>query len=264
MIPLRDNIPSERTPIVNFAMIGVTALCFLLQLASPNDSEVTVEEKFGMVPVRVLHPHEKHAVSELVRVGGQLYRREHPLASSAIPDWLTPLTCIFLHGGWLHFVGNMWFLFIFGDNVEDRLGHIRYLVFYLASGVGASLVHLVTNASSPIPTIGASGAIAGVMGAYFVLYPRATVLSMIPIFGFAQIVVIPAPMFLGIWFVIQFFQGTMAITSMQTGGVAWWAHIGGFAVGFVVGAIARKFGRHDIPDRERYREPYHLGIQRYR
>ncbi len=156
------------------------------------------------------------------------------MAPSAVPPWLTLLTCIFLHGGWMHFIGNMWFLFIFGDNVEDRLGHVGFLVFYLAAGIAASAAHLATNPASPIPTIGASGAIAGVMGAYFYLYPHARVLTLVPIFVILQMVVLPASVFLAIWFAIQFFQGIFSVGATQATGVAWWAHIGGFAVGLAV------------------------------
>jgi membrane associated rhomboid family serine protease len=141
------------------------------------------------------------------------------------------MTCIFLHGGWMHFLGNMWFLWIFGDNVEDRFGHWGYLAFYLLTGVAASIAHLVTELGSTIPTIGASGAIAGVMGAYLVSYPHARVMTLVPLLYIFYTTVLPAPVFLGIWFVIQFFQGVSQITAVETEGVAWWAHIGGFAVG---------------------------------
>jgi membrane associated rhomboid family serine protease len=134
----------------------------------------------------------------------------------------------------MHFLGNMWFLFIFGNNVEDRYGHVGYLLFYLGGGVAASLVHLATNADSPIPTIGASGAIAAVMGAYFVSYPRAMVVALVPLLVFYQVMVLPAALFLGVWFLLQFFQGALAIGSGASEGVAWWAHIGGFAVGAAV------------------------------
>ncbi|HID23471.1 MAG TPA: rhomboid family intramembrane serine protease, partial [Planctomycetaceae bacterium] len=131
---------------------------------------------------------------------------------------------------------------IFGDNVEDRFGHVGFLLFYLACGVLASAAHLITNASSAVPTIGASGAIAGVMGAYFLLYPRAKVLAVVPIFVFLHMVVLPAPIFLGIWFLIQFFQGAAAITTIATTGVAWWAHIGGFLAGML---FAWELREHD-------------------
>ncbi|MGE0378145.1 MAG: rhomboid family intramembrane serine protease, partial [Planctomycetaceae bacterium] len=141
-------------------------------------------------------------------------------APSAVPALLTMLTCIFLHGGWMHFLGNMWFLHIFGDNVEDRFGHIGYLAFYLACGTAASAAHYLTDRNSAIPTIGASGAIAGVMGAYYVSYPRAKVVTLLPLIIIWQVVVLPASLFLGIWVVIQFLQGTMSVTVAQTTGVA--------------------------------------------
>jgi hypothetical protein len=138
---------------------------------------------------------------------------------------------MFLHGGFLHLLGNMWFLYIFGDNVEDRLGPFRYLVFYLLCGLASGISHLVINWHSVIPTIGASGAIAGVMGAYFILYPRAKVLTLVPIFIFFQFIELPAFLFLGIWFLFQFLSAAGA--SAQAGGIAWWAHIGGFVFGIV-------------------------------
>jgi membrane associated rhomboid family serine protease len=165
---------------------------------------------------------------------------------------LTLLTCTFLHAGWLHFLGNMWFLFVFGDNVEDRLGHVAYFGFYLLGGVAASLAHYVTEPNSPIPTLGASGAIAAVMGAYLVLYPHARVLTLVPIVIFIQLLWLPAFIFLGIWFVIQLFQGVAATAGGAATGVAWWAHAGGFAVG-AVGAWLMHRTHHDRPPVQRLR-----------
>jgi membrane associated rhomboid family serine protease len=233
MIPLRDNIPSQTKPVVNYLIIGLTSVAFLAQLGQRDESTALVE-KYGMVPVRVLHPDQPVRVVERMAVGRQIVERERPLEAPEFTPWLTLLTCIFLHGGWMHFLGNMWFLHIFGDNVEDRLGHLGYLLFYVGCGVAASIAHLLTNSQSGVPTIGASGAIAGVMGAYFLLYPRAMVLTLVPIFFFIELIVLPAPLFLGIWFLLQFFQGTLAVTAVETQGVAWWAHIGGFAAGFLV------------------------------
>jgi len=142
----------------------------------------------------------------------------------------------------MHFLGNMLFLHIFGDNVEDRLGHVGYLLFYLVCGVVASVTHLLTNATSPYPTIGASGAIAGVMGAYMLLYPKAMVLTLVPIIYFMRMIVLPAPIFLGIWFVLQLLPAVMTITDVETTGVAFWAHVGGFAVGFVIALAMRSVG----------------------
>lgn len=238
MIPIRDNIPSRTTPFMNYLIIAACTGVFLLQL-SEEQRGVSLVERYGMIPRRVFHPDEPIQIVERqhVRVvtpfGVQVQVVERPrlLAPSAVPPILTLLTCIFLHGGWMHFLGNMWFLYIFGDNVEDRFGHLRFLLFYLACGVLASAAHLLVNANSPVPTIGASGAIAGVMGAYFVLYPHAKVLTVVPIFYFLELIVLPAYVFLGVWFFLQFFQGTAAITVMETTGVAWWAHIGGFVAG---------------------------------
>jgi len=230
MIPLRDNIPSRTTPVVGYLMIGVCAVVFLLQLRRPQ-----MPEQYGMIPARIADPSQPvEVVDQRVRrtpQGLEVVRFKRPAAESPVPAWLTMFTCIFLHGGWLHILGNLWFLYVFGDNVEDRFGHLEFLLLYVGCGVAASAAHYLTNPASPIPTIGASGAIAGVMGAYFVLYPRAQVLTLVPVFIILYTVVLPAPLFLGIWFVIQLFQGTMAIHAAQQAGVAWWAHIGGFAVG---------------------------------
>ena len=237
MIPLRDNIPSRTVPFVNYAMMAMCSLVFIMQLREGGVGNGLVE-RYGMIPQRVLHPDRpiEVTVRQAVQTRRGLEVREagRLLAGPAVPPWLTLLTCIFLHGGWMHFIGNMWFLYIFGDNVEDRFGHMGYGLFYMGSGAAASAAHLATNLSSSIPTIGASGAIAGVMGAYLLLYPKARVLTILPIFFFIQLIVIPAPIFLGIWFLIQFFQGAFSITSSQSSGVAWWAHIGGFVVGALV------------------------------
>jgi membrane associated rhomboid family serine protease len=188
-----------------------------------------------MVPARVANPEAEVTLRSVREVrtpfGLRIVQEERQMAPAAVPTWLTLLTCTFLHGGWMHFLGNMWVLWIFGDNAEDRYGHVGYLIFYLVCGVAASAAHFLVDRSSTLPTVGASGAIAGVMGAYFLLYPRARVLCLVPIFFFLQIMWLPAPLFLGIWFLLQFFQGTASITSMASGGVAWWAHIGGFLAG---------------------------------
>jgi hypothetical protein len=235
MIPLRDDVPSRGTPIVNYAMIAACGLVFLAQLKDEASPRPQLVERYGMIPARVRNPDRPIVVRQVVPrrtpFGVQLFERERRAAAPPVSPWVTLLTCVFLHGGWMHFLGNMWILYIFGDNVEDRFGHVGYLIFYLLSGLAASATHLVFNASSTMPTIGASGAIAGVMGAYFILYPRARVLTLVPIFYFVELIMLPAPLFLGIWFFMQFLQGTASITSVQTGGVAWWAHIGGFVAG---------------------------------
>ncbi len=271
MIPLKDDVPSRSTPFVNYAVIAICAVVFFAQLGE-DPSGASLVERYGMIPARVLDSERPIEIRDVVavptRFGVQLREVSRPAAPPAVPGWLTLLTCIFLHGGWMHFLGNMWFLWIFGDNVEDRFGHVGYVVFYVGCGLLASLTHLVTGPGSEVPTIGASGAIAGVMGAYFLLYPRATVLTLVPIFVIIQILVIPAPIFLGIWFLMQLFQGTFSLGA-ESGGVAWWAHIGGFAAGFgaawllrrqhhlnpppvIVRAPPRPFGHYRWSDRSRW------------
>jgi len=189
----------------------VTTVAFLYELRLPDKALATFINDYGLVPARFTGA----AFIEGPRYAGLV-------------------TAMFLHGGWLHFLGNMWFLWIFGDNIEDHLGHGRFLVFYLASGILAGLAQVIASPSSPVPMIGASGAIAGVMGAYLVLYPRARVLTLIPIFFFISLYEIPAIFFLGIWFLIQVWSGTASSAMGSTGGVAFWAHTGGFIAGILV------------------------------
>ena len=150
---------------------------------------------------------------------------------------------MFLHGGWLHIIGNTLFLFIFGDNVEARMGHMRYLVFYLICGLAAALFQIITNVSSVIPMIGASGAISGVLGAYITFYPKSKILTLVPIFFFIQLIHIPAAIFIFIWFIIQFLSGVGSLgASQEIGGVAFWAHIGGFIAGLILARYFQKGG----------------------
>lgn len=237
MIPLRDNIPSRTFPLVNYIAIGLCALAFLAQLNQSRQGEIA--ESYGMVPVRISDPSQPAITTQIVEVrtprGIQRTRDQRELAPVAVAPLLTFITCMFLHGGWMHFLGNMWFLYIFGDNVEDRLGHVGFALLYLGTGILAGLSHYVTDPGSPVPTIGASGAIAGVMGAYAWFYPHAKVQAVLPIIFFIEIFVLPAPVFLGIWFAFQTFSGVQSIGAET--GVAWWAHIGGFAAGAVVAFV---------------------------
>jgi membrane associated rhomboid family serine protease len=202
MIPLRDVIPSRTVPVVTIGLIAANALVFLFQLSLPDRSLRALFYTYGLVP--------------------------------AAFAWPTLFTSMFLHAGWLHIIANMWFLWIFGDNVEDRMGHGRYLVFYLLCGVAAALGQSVIDPESSKPMVGASGAIAGVMGAYFVLYPRSRILTLLPIFFFIQIVEVPAVVFLGLWFAFQLFSGVGSVAAhSQVGGVAVWAHVAGFVFGLI-------------------------------
>ena len=170
----------------------------------------------------------------------------------SLGEKLFPLfSSMFLHGGWLHLIGNMWVLWIFGDNVEDRLGHLKYLGFYLLSGLAAALLHIFTNLHSTVPTIGASGAIAGVMGAYFRFFPFARVETLIPPFILGPFFELPAILFLGFWFILQFYNGALSLGMRGEGfaGVAWWAHVGGFAFGAIIGLFSRNPGIRQRTDR---------------
>ena len=238
MFPLWDDVPSARFPYVNFAVIAACIIAFVFQVKAPNGGEQIVRE-FGMIPVRVTHPTEKEIIVESRNERGRIQRDIVDL-SSPVPPLITLVTCMFLHGGLMHIVGNMWFLVIFGDNVEDRFGHLGFAVMYLVSGLAAGIMHIAADSTSFVPTIGASGAIAGVMGAYLWLFPRASVMSLVPLGIFSRLMPIPAPIFLGIWFAFQIISGFT--TSTGGGGVAWWAHVGGFVAGLGMTAALDRLG----------------------
>ncbi len=254
MIPLSDSIPSRTTPLVNYIIIGTCSLAFLSQLAS-GDGGSRIVEQYGMIPIRLTDPDARPVIRQRVEIrtsrGIAPAIVEHELAPPAVPPWLTMITCMFLHGGWMHFLGNMWFLYVFGDNVEDRLGHLGFALLYLGTGIAAGLAHYVTDSMSVIPTIGASGAIAGVMGAYAWLYPGARVTAVLPLLVVMPVFVLPAPIFLGIWFAIQTYSGIAASAGGEAGGVAWWAHIGGFVAGVAVAVVVgrRHLGHEAVVER---------------
>jgi hypothetical protein len=234
MLPLKDDQPRYSAPLVNWFLIGLNVLIFVWELAltmsDPHALDALVSQ-FGVVP--------SHLTAFLA--GSPRYS----LAAVILPFF----TAMFLHGSWMHVLGNMWFLYIFGDNVEDYLGHFPYLLFYLLTGLIAMLAQVAVDPHSHLPTIGASGAIAGVLGAYFVLYPRARVLT----WFFVFVLWVPAWVILGYWFVLNFLSGTATSVAYQgraLGGVAFWAHVGGFIAGL---ALVRLF-----PRRQR-RYPYAVG-----
>jgi membrane associated rhomboid family serine protease len=217
VIPLRDVIPSRTTPYVTIALVAINVLVFLYQFslgAGVNEFVLA----FGLVPADF--------------------------------SWITVFTSMFLHGGFLHVGGNMLYLWIFGDNVEDRMGHGRFLAFYLLCGMAAALGQTVTVPESIIPMVGASGAVAGVMGAYFVLYPHSRIVTLLPLFIFIQIIEVPAIFFLGIWFVMQLLSGVGSIAAATeghpSGGVAFWAHVAGFAAGIVGVFVFRRPQRQRV------------------
>jgi membrane associated rhomboid family serine protease len=223
MIPLRDTIPSIRFPAVTLGLIVVNVFVFLFELGAGPRGLDTIFYQWGIVPCT----YTGTCPARLRTPGGFLALPQHP-------NYLTLLASMFLHGGWMHIIGNMWSLWIFGDNVEDRMGRTGFLCFYLLSGLAAGLLHIVFNASSRVPTVGASGAIAGVMGAYLLLFPHARVVTLVPIFIFLQTIELPAVVFLGFWFLTNLLSGIGSLAAHTgAGGVAWWAHIGGFLVGLL-------------------------------
>ena len=212
MFPLSDVIPSRTAPIVTVALILINSVIFLYEVTLPQSLLETFVLRHALIP--------------------------------AWFSWTSVVTSMFLHGGWMHVISNMLYLWIFGDNVEDRLGHVWYLLFYLASGCAAAILQFIISPFSTVPMLGASGAIAGVMGAYFVLYPESRVLTAVFVLIFFDLVEIPAIFFLGIWFVMQVLSGVGSLGVPHAGGgVAFWAHIGGFVVGAVVGMVFRISGR---------------------
>lgn len=215
MIPLRDDQPRFTTPYVNYFLIALNLLIFLFQSTLDPESSRILAFQLGFIPAHVTNALNGTGRTDLV--------------SLLLPF----LTSMFLHGSWQHVIGNMWFLWIFGDNIEDHTGHIKYLGFYLLSGIAAALAEVFLTPYTALPTVGASGAIAGVLGAYFVLYPRARVFTWFPpIFLFY----LPAWVMLGFWFVLQFLSGavTSAPSQSQAGGIAFWAHVGGFVAGILL------------------------------
>lgn len=235
MIPLRDDNPTSITPVVTVALIVLNILVFLYQISLGERGQEIFVYQFGSIPA--------------VLFGN----RNLPADLVAIPSTLTVLTSMFLHGGFMHLAGNMLYLWIFGNNIEDATRHGRFVVFYVVCGVAAFLAHALTNPSSTIPTVGASGAISGVLGAYLLLYPRAQVLVLVPLGFFSRMMYIPAGFVLALWFVLQILSGSM--TRSEGGGIAFWAHVGGFLAGMaLIGIFKQRSVRffnpaHYHPDR---------------
>lgn len=225
MIPLKDMSPRRSFPLVTILLIIANALVFFYQIGlGPRAADAFINT-YGLIPARI----------QLALTGNP-----HVTLGSA----LEPLfTCMFLHGGWLHILGNMWFLWIFGGNVEDRLGPLTFLLFYLVCGIASGVTQTIFSWGSHIPSVGASGAISGILGAYIVFFPYARILTLVPLFIFFFTARIPAVIFIGLWFVVQFLSGVGSLGATgaaATGGVAWWAHIGGFVLGVVLAAMVKR------------------------
>ena len=225
MFPIKDTTRSRSFPLMNWLLITLNVLVFLHETSLSPHALQRFITTYGMVPARLwLHP---------------------------TTAWPTIFTSMFMHGGWFHLLSNMWVLFIFGDNVEDRMGSFRYLIFYLLSGVAAALVQAAVLPTSMVPTVGASGAIAGVLGAYMLFFPRGRVLTLVPIFFFITFIEIPAWIFIGIWFLTQLYSGWMALLpygAHTMGGIAWWAHIGGFTFGILAANLFAQKHHRLYPD----------------
>jgi len=215
MFPLKDTQPSRSTPIVTYAIIAINVLVFYFETSlSPHQLERVIK-LFGLVPAHY---------TEMGRWHAGLF--------VALVPWISHM---FLHGGWMHLIGNMWTLWIFGDNVEDRMGKLNFLIFYLVCGLAAALMQFWVHPDADIPMVGASGAISGIMGAYFLMFPRSWILMFVPVFFFPWFFAIPAQLYLLYWFLLQWISGSVTLIFQPTGGgVAWWAHIGGFIAGLVL------------------------------
>ena len=222
MIPLKDDNPTHSTPIITYIIIGICVVVFLLELSSPYYKTGAIFYSWGVIPASLVHG---------VPIPDEIYR---------VPPTATLITSMFMHGGFMHLIGNMLYMWIFADNIEDEIGKVKFIIFYLLSGIAAALTQVFLNTESMIPMVGASGAIGGVLGAYIVNHPRAKVLVLIPLGFFSQIVKIPAIFVLGIWFILQFVNS--AFTSSPGGGVAYGAHIGGF----IFGAVAILFFNRNV------------------
>lgn len=218
MIPLRDDNPTRTTPVVNYALLAACVLVFLWQVSLGARIEVAIYA-YGLIPDVLLGD---------ARLPPEL---------AVVPAWMTVFTSMFLHGGWMHLIGNLLYLWIFGDNIEDRLGHGRFIAFYLLCGVAAALAQALPDPGSQIPMVGASGAISGVLGAYLLMYPRAHVLVLLPLGPLSQIVRMPALLVLGLWFAMQLLS---ELTAPEGAGVAFRAHIGGFVAGMFLLPILRR------------------------
>lgn len=212
MIPLKDMTPRRSVPVVTLLLIAANVVVFLHQITLPPAAGDAFIRTYALVPSKI----------SLALAG-----RHYTLAQALVPLF----TCMFLHGGFLHILGNMWFLWIFGGNVEDRFGSFVYLLFYLVCGIGSSVSQLLFSWGSHIPSLGASGAISGVLGAYIVFFPGSRILTLIPLFIIWFTARIPAVIFIGLWFLAQFLSGLSSLGAATSGGVAWWAHVGGFSIG---------------------------------
>jgi rhomboid family protein len=229
MIPLKDLTPRRSFPIMTLLLIAANVAVFAHQITMPHAASDLFVKTYALTPSHI----------QLALEG----RRYTPFEA-----FLPLFTCMFLHGGFLHIIGNMLFLWVFGANVEDRLGAPGYLLFYLVCGTSSGITQVVFSWGSHIPSLGASGAISGVLGAYIVFFPRSRILTLVPLLFFFFTVRIPAAIFIGLWFVLNFLSGLSSLGALNTGGVAWWAHVGGFVMGVLIAGLTRLVGRASVSD----------------
>ena len=238
MFPIQDSVPSRSVPVVTRALILINVVVFFFELSLSRESIIQLFYLFGVVPARFTDPEWAASIG-------------FPIGS-----YWSLLTHQFLHGGWLHLIGNMWFLWVFGNNVEDSMGPLRFIIFYLVCGVLAALTQVLVTPDATIPSVGASGAIAGILGAYLLFFPTARLIVLIPILFFPFFFELPAVIFLVFWFFIQLFSGTAMLASpQQVGGIAFWAHIGGFIAGML---LCRFFVRRPV---RRRLQPDEYGLE---
>src|SRR4029077_3518353 len=229
--PIQDSVPSRSVPVVTRALILINVVVFFFELSLSRESIIQLFYLFGVVPARFTDPEWAASIG-------------FPIGS-----YWSLLTHQFLHGGWLHIVANMWTLWIFGDNVEDRMGPLRFIIFYLVCGLLAALTQVLVTPDATIPSVGASGAIAGVLGAYLMFFPTARLVVLLPIFFFPFFFEVPAVLYLVLWFFINLFSGTAALAGPQeVGGIAWWAHVGGFVSGMLLCRLFVRRRRQSQPD----------------
>lgn len=222
MIPIRDEIKTKRIPFVNYTLIAINIIVFLIMVLNPAKIDSIVMGN-ALIPTDVTQGFKISVLKNFI-------------------------TAMFMHAGWMHLICNMLYLWIFGDNIEDRLGHVGYLLFYLAAGIFASGLHIFFNPTSNVPSLGASGAIAGVLGAYLIFYPQSKVYTFIPFGYFMRLRPLPAIVVLGLWFVMQIFSGVGSMMAQgRGGGVAYWAHIGGFVFGLLIGFLFNKRIKEPVP-----------------
>lgn len=238
--PFHDNNPTQRTPLVTYALVAINVLVFLWMSQLPETQQQLLAYQRGFVPARIAQFSRPVAIPVEVQVpvhdafwGNQVVTRTLQLPPEPRQVGMSLFTCMFLHGSWMHLLGNMWFLWLFGDNVEDRLGALRYVLLYLLGGLIASGCHWLADPASTIPVIGASGAIAGVLGAYAVTWPWARVSTVVFLLVFVTVIEVPALVVLGVWFLAQVLSAQQPLEA-ATGGVAWWAHVGGFVAGMAM------------------------------